>query len=70
MSMLSNCPKCGADLIVRTGRYGPFKCCPNSRPGDNHFTESTAPKQRTGWALRCGLDVDDQGETYDMLRPY
>lgn len=34
------CAKCDADAILRTGKFGEFYCCPNSKPGDNHGTIS------------------------------
>ena len=44
---LPNCPKCGTQLVIRTGKFGRFLCCPESKPGDNHGTVSLdqpAPK--------------------------
>lgn len=34
------CPICQAKLVERIGKFGPFICCPSSKPGDNHGTFS------------------------------
>ena len=34
------CFICGAEKVVRLGKYGPFWACPNSRPGNSHGTTS------------------------------
>lgn len=34
------CPVCKSDVVERSGKFGPFLCCPSSRPGDNHGTFS------------------------------
>lgn len=36
------CLRCGARLVRREGRHGPFAACPASHPGDNHGTVSIA----------------------------
>lgn len=34
------CPTCGTELVERLGKFGPFICCPKSKPGENHGTFS------------------------------
>lgn len=40
-SWLPVCPKCGADMIQRKGRYGAFWGCRNFRGGDDHSCRHT-----------------------------
>jgi ssDNA-binding Zn-finger/Zn-ribbon topoisomerase 1 len=41
---MDKCKKCGEGMIVRSGRFGEFLACPNSRKGDNHGTQSVEDK--------------------------
>ena len=73
METSTKCRKCGVNMLIRAGKYGRFLACPNSNPSDNHGTYTFHPKvprRKTSWQLRCSLDVDDAGESFDMLGPY
>lgn len=53
------CPTCQAELVERVGKFGPFICCPSSKPGDNHGTFS-----------KQGSMLHFTGAIGNLLRPH
>lgn len=54
------CPKCGHDMVFRTGKYGKFEACSNF-PSCKYIkpkNKDTAPAEKTGEACpKCGSDM-------------
>lgn len=38
------CVVCKSEMIIRSGKFGEFLCCPKSNPTDNHGTISKSKK--------------------------
>lgn len=54
------CVKCGAEAIIRNGKFGPFWCCPHSTPYDNHGTRAVDLSQKLALAtIASGTEVTD-----------